>query len=365
MAELANAFSMGKQFFDRCIDLKFYSSTGTLLATIETPETGMKPDIVVKGSMLGGGTSIQNEVTITNLEAAVPANEVSVIYAELYYRGLGLTRSTAIDTTYKVGFTLNVLWAEPTAQPPDRQVTFHCTAVSTDGSILGAYVPDSYKKKTTNGKEPQETTLATIMNNIKDAYNDVMKANNKFSKLPEALKPNIKTCKFMPASIAGDTLIAPTGERIGELIQNLILSTRWQTEEDGQPIWHNKYDVFIDETGDLVVQQTPDDEAVASLVSKAEETTAVKLDYVIAAYRNGPVVHIQCLFDPRIRLGTTCKILGSMILGRKVGGKLMPIADDQYLPFSANTRIDYEFGTVRMNSMRIQGILGTGQKGLI
>lgn len=364
MAELSDAFSIGKQFFDRCIDLDFYNATGTKLATIKTPESGPKPDIVVKGTMLGGGTSIQNDVTITNMEASVPTNEVACIYASLYYRGLGVTRTKDIDTLYKVGFVLNVLWAEPVAEPPDRQVTFHCVTVSTDDSIFGMFVPEKYKAKSEDGKEPAETTLSSVMTEIMDMYNDAIKANTKFSALPEAIRPRITTCKFMPESIASDSVFKPTGKRIGELIQNLILSTRYVAKDENnlRDVWYNKYDIFIDELGNLVVQQVPDDDSVKTFISEANALTAIKLDYVLSAYRNGPIVHISCLFDPRIRLGTTCKILGSLILGRKIGGKVLPINDTEYLPFSANVQIKYEFGTVRANSMQIQGILGTGKK---
>ena len=111
------------ELFDRRIDLVFYSSDGSELAKIKTPELGSKPEIKVEGTMLNMQMSISSKVTVTNLERTLDVDSVAFIFADCYYG------ASSLDVTQHKSFMYNVLWADQSKQPPDRQVCFNCTTL--------------------------------------------------------------------------------------------------------------------------------------------------------------------------------------------------------------------------------------------
>ena len=332
--------------FDRKINVYIYDKEYIELGKVLTPEFGPKPEIKVEGTIISNTYAISSKVTITNIERSIPVEQAKYLYVEMYY---GKAQSDAI----KKGFIFDVLYADQSKQPPDRQVCFNCVVAGTS--------PDIMQQTTSIGEVdaegvPIERTLDSLLREFISDYNialsKTLKSPEMYKKLalnhaPLYRMSSIFETKYknhkIPYMCSNKTLANILDDLSASCVEKEHISNTESTEYYALN--------FYTENKNLVVATNPSYNAEVFVPG----ISVLNLNYVIAAYRCGPIIHCNALFDPRIHQDATVAISRNAVLGRKASGELVPIQGETLL-FRPVGGIKYEFSTTTENSMQMQGV---------
>ena len=332
--------------FDRRIDLTFYSENNLPIAVIKTPEIGPKPEIKIEGVILNAKMSISSKVTITNLERSIDIDSVSTIEAECYYGG-----SSSLQALKKK-FVFQVLWADQSKQPPDRQVCFNCLTAGFSPSLASSYI--TIKAKQNADGELVPYTLEELCDKFVLAYNKAVSQQFGTISMDLALSgtlyTNAEAFRTAPIFINEGTY------SLFDFLDFLSSCTRSKTliakGYDSQ--YYYPLNVFVDDNKLNVVRNPSYDNSYVGAGNR------LKLEYVSSAYRKGPIVYVQSLFDPRISQSCLMVLPTNAIYGRQTlrGIVNIPSKEVMFYPIAG---IQYVFSTTTENYMKFQGCVLGGE----
>ena len=341
------------EFFDKRIDLSFYGEDGTLLGILATPETGAKPEITVRGTLITEDTALSLEVIVTNLERDFPINMVSWVKATMYYG-----RTLAEDSSKSL--IMNVLYADQSKGPPNRQVMFKCVVASSCPKLFNQVIEFNYSSKGESITKPLKSVLTDFTAKCKELQNqwDIIKNSQSDLKADLTLANEPVYLGFKSSDEEKQVLI---GYWKGTVYQFLsYISSQFHDiekivdKDTNEKRYYPALHIFFS-GNKLYVQKNPSVDN--SFVDN--ENAEIKLDHVLGAYRQGPIVYLKTLFDPRIDQTTTIMISAFNIGGTKSLGKLVPMnkeSKENMIKFTPIGGIKFEFGTVNGNSMSMQGV---------
>ena len=317
-----------EQYYDRFVDLSFYDASNNLIAKLETPAYGRKPDILVKGTKIANSNVIETQVTITNLESNSLIYDSEWLIVSFGYSKL-LSRRNALR--------LRVLWADVGKVPPDKQTVFHCIEANSDVSILETPVSFSFDKG---------ATLYDVLRMLITKYNAAISA-------------------YLPSAEGSLRLASEPKSAISDLVleQKFVvgdgdtLKTAMRKAERLIAVYDEAGNIFyplsvLPSANVLHVYMLSDPNTIAL---RSKEDSQIDLSYVISASRNGPIFTVRTLFDPRVNVGDVIAIARSSLVAKRVGEGLTTVKDEARVAFRADVRIDFAFGTIEQNSMIMTG----------
>ena len=240
----------------------------------------------------------------------------------------------------------NVLWADQSKQPPDRQVCFNCTTVGFSNDLAST-------KVTVTPKQDAEGKLIPFTHKELAEY--------------FVVGYNAALVKSIPAVLAASMLLqgadytavpeyavqqVPLNEgaySLYELLEYLNTCIREEEPTDSD-LLRRYYPItcFVDEQK-LRIVPNPSTKARTFVSTRIRE-----LKYLISAYRRGPVVHVKMLFDPLVSQSTLLKLSDNAIYGKKTLGSIVPLPGEQ-IAFYPVAGIEYVFSTTTENYMQLQG----------
>lgn len=328
--------------FDRRINLYFYDTAGSPLGQILTPDIGPKPDIKVEGVILNSNMAISSTVTVTNLERTIDVDSVGFIRAECFYGG------SVVEQILRKSFVYKVLYADQSKQPPDRQVCFNCLTAGFSSDLAESYVTITAQKDADGKLLPfTHTQLCSL---FIQAYNRSVVAlvGGLIAELKLAPVPVYNGTE----SYANAQIFLNEGTySLYDMLDILSTSIKNREQLKSDPSKFVNYyplAVFVEDNA-LQVVPNPSLNKDTKLSPKFLELT-----YIKSAYRRGSIVHVSCLFDPRISQSTLIKLSGSAIYGKRTLGAIVPIASES-VAFYPVAGIRYVFSTVGENQMDFQG----------
>ena len=342
--------AVGLDLFDRCINVQIYTKDRTLIAEVETPEYGPKPEIKVEGTILSNTYQIGGKVTITNLERSVPVENAEFLIVDMYYGG-------AVSTAMHKKIIYNVLFADQSKQPPNRQVCFNCIVAGTTPDIMSSRA--SIGKLDANNK-PMELSLDAVLKDVISAYNKALLVAEPswYDTLCLAPEPELRMTAKTEANYNSITIAAQwTDTSISEILDSLMeitVSTEPIAKDATSRKRYLAFNYYID-NNKLVVAELPSNAFIPITGQKHLE-----LNYVLSAYRYGPQVHIRALFDPRIHQDMVISISANNLSGKKVAGNLVPLLSDAefgVVLFRPVGGIQFAFSTTSENWMQMQGVM--------
>lgn len=336
-----------EQYFDKCIDLIFFDDDGARLGALETPFSGPKPDITIKGTLISISSAISTDITVVNLERDFPIDSVAWIKATMYY---GRMNS---DNSLSMLFYVN--YADQSKGPPDRQVIFRCIQASCCPDLEASRI----KIKFTDDKgTPQSKSLSYVLDQFLEAYNSIQ----------EVVMPGrvgLATAISKEIDWAGSSSFKDRELVMGDVNMTVYeffsyLMEQFQgVEAVGDKVKqlrnYNQLNIYIRNSNTLVVQKNPSYSDPTVTGNKSD----IYLSHVISMYRNGPVAHVRSLFDPRISQSSTVHIDSLNMGGRRSLGKIVPLDKSKLvsLYFTPIAGIQFEFGTNQGNYMDMQGVI--------
>ena len=338
---------MAQDLFDRKINVYIYDSAYSEIGKVLTPELGPKPDIKVEGTLISNTYAISSKVTITNIERSIPVEQAKYLYVELYYGG-------SLDSRLKKGFLYDVLYADQSKQPPDREVCFNCLVAGTS--------PDILQQKCSIGEvdaegAPIKQTLDTLLRKVITMYNLALIASTRNPLLITTLQlkdePLYRMHKLYEEKYKNRQIAYQCSNKMICTILDDLSSASIEKESinEEQTVFTEYYALnFYIENNRLVVVTAPSESA-----ELLDENGVIDLNYVISAYRCGPIIYCNALFDPRIHQDATIRISRNAVLGKKASGELVPLPGE-ILKFRPVGGIKYVFSTTRENSMQMQGV---------
>lgn len=339
-----------EQFFDRRIDLRFYNESGKFLASISTPDIGQKPDITIKGTLISESSAISTDITVVNLERGFEVDSVAWIYAVMSY---GRMRKEGNYTS----MLFYVQYADQVKGPPDRQVVFKCIQASSSPDIMGGRIKLSHLEDKKAVGVPLHKFLAEFIEKLNDVFaitttNDVkllLKLN------PEPSWEGTEDAKELEVFPGSQEL---TVYQWFTWLNSQVLYKEPSSLTNKVPRQFYGLHFFIRESKELVVQPTP----TYNETNTRNGKSVVELTHVLSVYRNGNIIHVRTLFDPRIHQGTYLHISAFNIGGKRSLGKIVPLDKLDYVYFTPVGGIPFEFGTRQGNSMALQGVVERDQK---
>lgn len=406
---LANGY-----YFDRCIDLKFYDGDGKFLGRLDTPKRGMKPSIVIKGSLIEGSYDIDTYISVQNMSYDINIMNIETIEAHMYYSGLSeLEVLTENSNILKGGHTVifSVLYADQEKEPPHRAVRFQCVVAAQDSTryqipliVDKGEIKSGTKVYTTeegqstddnlsNVKSSSIVELKTALFSLAKIYNDFNKQNIDNKNLREKIyitavqiDDGLETEKVIISDTSeqggtkqfGDlireintfakdsTVDAPEGAYKvyvmgGSLCARRIPPKNWiqiaksngiTSNQDLEDYYNSKYNNV--QTNVYKVNRDGSTQSTSSAFD-----TNVDLNFVKGATRSENIITATTLFDDRIYPGCYCRIRGNSIMGKQFGGRRsggrLLIYTDSEVVFRATGSIEYEFSTTEDNYMTITG----------
>lgn len=337
---------MALDLFDRRIDVTIYDVDYHEIGKVCTPSIGPKPEIKVEGNLISNTYAISSKVTITNIERSVPVEDAKWLYVSMYYGG-----ASKADTIKK-GFLFDVLYADQSKQPPDRQVCFNCLVAGTS--------PDIMQKKCVIGEvdaegNPIEQTLDTLLRSVIVQYNNALPNDNLILKkqLHLAPEPLYRMAEVFAESYKNKKIaFHSSNSTLADVLDNLgAASLEKEKISEEQTVFVEYYALnFYVENNRLVVSTNPSEDHLLYA-----EKGIIDLSYVISAYRCGSIIHCSALFDPRIHQDAVIRIRRNAVLGRRVAGELLPLSME-IVNFRPVGGIKYVFSTTQENSMQMQGV---------
>lgn len=416
--DFQNAVNLG-YYFDRCIDLYFYDSEKTLLGSLRTPKSSLKPSITVKGEFIEGEYAISSYVSVQNMAYDVDINAVAYIDCHMYYAGLNnATVETPRTSSVKHGHSIlfSVLYADQEKEPPNRAVRFQCTVAAQDKARFNYKVNilnDGAVAATTDGKvdvSPKGVgkksvtptyKLIDFLKQIAIVHNNQIKAYDVISLVDAEKAATVEnlTNKILLHSIICDKELAekqikvsPGKYSIGELLRQLncvkttsagnitycewkvcmnagnitvsrIVPDNWRdiafTEGYNTEEKQNEYfyEHFFDKEPQIYYLAVDKAEKVQSA-----QSDYVYLNYVKSAYRTETIIQCSIMYDDRIRPGSYCVIQGNAIMGRhtgrggKSGSRLISLTN-QLVLFRVTGGVNFEFSTTEDATMALTGVI--------
>ena len=342
--------AVGLDLFDRRINVQIYTKDRTLIAEVKTPEYGPKPEIKVEGTILSNTYQIGGKVTITNLERSLPVENAKFLIVDMYYGG-------AVSTAMHKQIIYNVLFADQSKQPPNRQVCFNCIVAGTTPDIMSART--SIGKLDANNK-PMELSLDNVLRDVISAYNKALLAAEPswYDTLCLDPEPELRMTAITEANYNSITIAAQwTDTSISEILDSLMeitVSTEPIAKDATPRKSYLAFNYYID-NNKLVVAELPSNAFIPITGQKHLE-----LNYVLSAYRYGPQVHVRALFDPRIHQDMVISISATNLSGKKVAGNLIPLISDAefgLVLFRPVGGIQFAFSTTSENWMQMQGAM--------
>ena len=340
--------AVGTDLFDRCIDVSIYDESHVLIANITTPPYGPKPEIKVEGSILSNTYQISGKVTITNLERSVAIEDAGYLVVEMYYGGAATSKALRKSIIYKV------LFADQSKQPPNRQVCFNC--------LVAGVTPDIMSKKTTIGKldsnnKPLEQGFSEVLKEVIKAYNLALQTTNGswYSELKLDSEPELRMTASTQSVFSSLKVAAQwTDTSISSILESLSLisvGTEPITKDSSENKEYLAFSYYI-ENNKLVVSENPSNK-FTPIIGQPE----IELNYVLSAYRYGPLIHAKTLFDPRIHQDTVLRISNINLSGKRVAGNLVPKLGAEKVMFRPVGGIEFAFSTTGENYMQMQGTM--------
>lgn len=338
---------MAQDLFDRKINVYIYNGSYNEIGKVLTPEFGPKPEIKVEGTLISNTYAISSKVTITNIERSIPVEQAKYLYVEMYYGG-------TVDNRLKKGFLYDVLYADQSKQPPDRQVCFNCLVAGSSPNILQQSF--SIGEVDADGN-PIKQTLDALLRKVIQKYNEALLNISSNYVLSTALKLKDEPLYRMHPLYAEKYKNREIALQWSNTPLCIILDNLGSAAVGQEPVSETNTALlqyyalnFYIEDNRLVVVTTPSESA--ELIN---EEGLLDLNYVISVYRCGPIIHCSALFDPRIHQDATIRISRNAILGRKVSGEMIPLPGE-ILKFRPVGGIKYAFSTTKDNYMQMQGI---------
>lgn len=335
------------EYFDKRIDLIFYSEKGKTLGYLNTPDVGEKPDITIRGTMISEDSSISVDVTVTNLERDFPIDAVAWIKATCYY-GRTMAEGSAKS------FLMYILYADQSKGPPNRQVVFKCVFSSSEPNLFNKTVSFNYAKEGKAVDRPLDSVLKDFLAQCRE-----IQASMDYVKYGGDIRTFVQLTEE-PKYIGDQTLKNATvlmGYWSGTVYEFLsFIQAQFYDKEpasEGSDLIHKflRLHVYF-ENNTLVVQKNPSYTEPFVDYGNAK----IRLKHVLSMYRRGPIVHLKTLFDPRISQTTSITISSYNMGGAKSLGKLVPLEKTELVRFTPIGGIQFEFGTVNGNSMEMQGV---------
>ena len=338
---------MAQDLFDRKINVYIYDHSYSEIGKILTPNVGPKPDIKVEGTLISNTYAISSKVTVTNIERSIPVEQAKYLYVELFYGG-------ATDSRLKKGFLYDVLYADQSKQPPDREVCFNCLVAGTS--------PDILQQRCSIGEvdaegNPVKQTLDALLRTVISRYNVALFNSTKNALLMQTLmlesEPLYRMHSLYAEKYKNKEIAYQCSNKMLCTIIDELSSASIEKEalDEDSPVYIEYYALnFYIENNRLVVVTAPSESS-----ELLDEEGVIDLSYVISAYRCGPVIHCSALFDPRIHQDATICISRNAVLGKKVSGELIPLPGE-ILRFRPVGGIKYSFSTTKDNFMQMQGI---------
>lgn len=419
--DFQTAYSLG-YYFDRCIDLEFYDSNNTFMASLKTPKKGMKPSITVKGELIEGSYAISSYISIQNMAYDININAIKYIKCNMYYSGIKESAQQSYEMQkIKNGHTIlfSVIYADQEKEPPNRAVRFQCTTAAFDytrstqelwintnkeGKVLtpiSFLSKDSFDKFKGSGNKEDKLNLIDLLETYAEAYNKLLEENNnnggtKSLNLKDELK--ITAIKYPDDLKLKQVEVANGRKTIGSFLKSLNNLTPLLDESTGARYKFYVYGgvlyvsknapsnwrEFGDEQGSKTEEELSEFYTKNYLTGKmriryvkntgltvagedVEENDrygAVKLNYVKSAYRNEVVVNAVTMFDDRIYPGCYCQISGNAIMGkhRSRSSRIVNYTNENVI-FRATGGIQYEFSTTEDSSMTLVGPVVTEWSG--
>ena len=339
------------ELFDRCIDVYVYDKAHNPIATVCTPEYGPKPEIKVEGTILSRTFQIAGKVTITNLERSIPVENAKYLMVEMYYGAARTKDSMRKRVLYEV------LFADQSKQPPNRQVCFNCIVAGTSPSLMSWRT--SIGSVDAEGK-PLEQSLRQVLTDVIKAYNKGLESLNqswyndlRLDEEPELRMSSYALIKFEDYRTAAQWTDTPISDILDSLT---VLSTDTEPIEEGATVARSyiSFNYYVDKNK-LVVAETPSN-AFIPIAGQSE----MELNYVLTAYRCGPQIHIRALFDPRIHQDVRVSINSAYLSGKKAAGEMIPLVKDPelgFVLFHPVGGIQFVFSTTNENWMTMQGVM--------
>ena len=348
---------MEATLFDRCIDVTVYDKNREPIATILTPEYGPKPEITVEGIIISNTYQISGKVTITNLERSIAVEEAEYLQVEMYYGGAKKVKALRKTVLFKVTF------ADQSKAPPNRQVCFNCLVAGTTPDIMS--YPVTIGKIDGEGN-PEAQTFDSLLRDVIAAYNEAV-ANEVPSWTKELSLDSSPEYRLTPSTKETFESVHVSAQWVNTPISS-ILDSLMICSVSSEPITENAtyrkdyyaFNFYIDNKH-LVVAENPSNNNIAFT-----EQEQLELNYVLSAYRFGPIVHVRSLFDPRIHQDILLSINGTNISGRKAAGNLIPLltySSSGEVKFRPVGGIKYTFSTTGENWMQMQGVMDEGSLG--
>lgn len=382
-------------YFDRCIDLQAFDSDMNLLWCLNTPKNGYKPDITVKGEMIGGSQVISTFISITNLAYDAQINDVAYVLCRMYYRGLIGKQVGDLDNYQGNSVLFSVLYADQEKEPPNRAVRFQCTIAAIDYTRLGTriYVDANgkfSKDKITDNGTSGDGNKASLLKPMKEVLLEMAKIYNlsldakfkKDSKRTQDLqiyKINFECEAHENAQIA---VANYNGTMLGLL--NTINASCVNINSQSMNAWNativkrekceldvnivlpadsslkdNKYFKRRENGGSYEV--TTSQTKAQGNEKNTQNSKVVELFYVNYATRSETVITVSTMFDPRIFPQCACAIMGNTIMGKnrrrsaKNDGSRLSKVTDNVVVFYAEGGIEFEFSTTQKSYMTLQG----------
>lgn len=384
-------------YFDRCIDLQAFDSDMNYLWSLNTPKTGYKPDITVKGSLIEGSQAISSFISITNLSYSADINNVAYILCRMYYRGLEGKEVGDLKNYKGHSILFSVLYADQEKEPPNRAVRFQCTVAAEDYTRAGCYIYVDGNGKFSKEKIQDNGTIASgdktsILKPMKEVLLEMAKIYNsslepKFKKETNRTKDlqiyNVyfeceahEDVKIPVANYSGTMLGLINTINATPVIINEQYLNPWKVIiNEGQlkvcivppsdsKLNENKYFKERENGGSYSVvttQTSSQGNETDSQKSKVIELFYVNSSYASGATREEVIISASTIFDDRIYPGCMCAIMGNTLMGRNrkksvanEGSKLSKVTDEVVV-FRATSNIDFEFSTTQKSSMSLKG----------
>lgn len=389
--DFQEALSVG-YYFDRCIDLEFYSTDMQFLGKLVTPKNGMKPTITIKGQLIPGDYSINSYILVQNMTYDIDIANIGYIKAHMYYSGIAESSvHTELLDRLKKGhdITYSVLYFDQDKEPPNRCVRFQCVVASQDttrfetpvyvsGSLL-EYGTDIPRQVNITDKEANTVTdLMSVAKQIANIYNKGLKLEQfKSFKLKDEIGI---TAIEIDTPLIGTQVVLPKAETLGEFIREL------NSQEDSEG--NNPFKIVIVTGKVLITRPLPIDWKAQAGNSKEKqkqfvedwlkeghktylldsgingrtyrtENEPVPLSYVRYATRTENIVNIETMFDDRIKPNCYIKINSKAIMGKKRAGSGSRLInyDGEILTLQITADIEYLFSTTEDSYMKIKSVV--------
>jgi len=394
--DFQEAISIG-YYFDRCIDLEFYSTEKQFLGKLVSPKRGLKPTITIKGSMIPGGYSVNSYILVQNMTYDIDIASIGYIKAHMYYSGIAEgSINTQLLNQLKKGKDIiySVLYYDQDKEPPNRCVRFQCVVASQDttrfetpvfvnGSSL-QYDTGNIREVNITDKSNRKTTIKNLAIEIANVYNKGLQLEQ-FNRL--RLKDEIGITSIeIDNKLKNEEVILDQGTySLGDLIRELnskedsegnnlfkilIVTGKVKVSRPLPLNWRQQAKAEHIKPQDYIKKWLSEGTSVFLLGSENKsfgtEKQPVPLNYVRYATRSEVVINLETMFDTRIKPDCFIKINSRAIMGKKRAGSGSRLINygGEVLTLLTVGDIEYLFSTTEDSYMKITAVVTKEEKDL-